>query len=162
MLKATAGENAEKSKTERWTYLDVVIDKVELVWGPADMIPAGERDDVDKAYRTQTSRDETAIVTALADQKQGDGTLDPAASYDIDLPKGFTLQTVMLGEWTDADTGVLQSEAMRLIVGTNVLWKKDRIRVMPQAEFIRPLGKVSALNPWVERDTYYVFLAVEI
>ncbi|MEM7157661.1 MAG: porin [Myxococcota bacterium] len=80
-------------------------------------------------------------------------------TYDIDLPKKFTLQPVVLAEWTDIDIGVSQNDAVRAVAGVNLLWRK-RFRIMPQAEFIRPMGVIG--NPFVEKDTYYVMLAISL
>ena len=80
-------------------------------------------------------------------------------SYDVDLPKKFILQPVVLAEWTDIDIGVSQNDAVRAVAGVNVIWRK-RFRIMPQAEFIRPMGVIG--NPFVEKDTYYIMLAISL
>jgi hypothetical protein len=76
-----------------------------------------------------------------------------AASYVVPLSKNVRLQPTLFGEWTDADIEYAGDDAVRLAVGTNVLWKKS-FRVMPQLELIRPLGTVTDRNPWVATDRF--------
>ncbi|MEM9461044.1 MAG: porin [Myxococcota bacterium] len=81
------------------------------------------------------------------------------ATYDIDLPKKLVLQPVLFGEWSDIDLSVSQNDAVRVVAGFNLIWRK-RFRVMPQARFVRPQGVTG--NPWVDRETYYVMLSLQI
>ncbi|MCC7539131.1 MAG: hypothetical protein IT379_23115 [Deltaproteobacteria bacterium] len=85
MLKATAGDNAAEGLVERWTYLDVIIDKIELFWGGKALLPVGAPNGVDGLYSAQTALDERAINDELVTKKRGDDTLDPAATYDVVL-----------------------------------------------------------------------------
>jgi hypothetical protein len=84
-LKATAGANREDDLEVRWTYFDVLIEKIELTWGGKALIPSGGRSDIDPLYHDRTLADEQAINDALGLQKGGDDTLDPAASYEVKL-----------------------------------------------------------------------------
>lgn len=86
MLKATAGAGAEAGLIERWTYADVLIARIELIWGGKTMLPAGGRPDVAAAHRAKTESDESAINDALALRVRADGTLDPASTIDVNLP----------------------------------------------------------------------------
>jgi len=81
------------------------------------------------------------------------------ARYDIDLPKKLVLQPLVLAEWADTNISVSENDAMRIVGGINLLWRK-RFRVMPQAEFIRPFGVTD--NPWNNKDTYYVMFSLEL
>jgi hypothetical protein len=85
-LKATAGPNHEDDLAVRWTYFDVLIDKIELTWGGKTLIPGGARADVDALYNAQTLLDEQAINDALALQRRPDLTLDPIVSYEVKMP----------------------------------------------------------------------------
>lgn len=79
--------------------------------------------------------------------------------YNIDLPKKLELQPVVSAEWADTNLEVSENDAVRSVAGLNLIWRK-RFRIMPQAEFIRPLGVID--NPWNERDRYYVMLSLQI
>jgi hypothetical protein len=76
-----------KSKSGRvtaaWTYFDVLVDSIELHYGPATMIPAGKiRDTKDVYWNGFTQADERNLVTAL----QSQSTLVPAnGQVDLDL-----------------------------------------------------------------------------
>jgi hypothetical protein len=85
-LKATAGPNHEDDLEVRWTYFDVLIEKIELTWGGKALIPAGNPGDVVASYLNQTLADEQAINDALAPRKLGDETLDPGDAYEVKLP----------------------------------------------------------------------------
>ncbi len=84
------------------------------------------------------------------------------ASYDFALPRRFVLQPTFLAEWADGNLSYAQSEALRLIGGLNVLWTKH-LRVLPQVELVRPLGRVSPQSPWLtQSETYYIMLSVQM
>lgn len=69
------------------------------------------------------------------------------ANYRLRLSKNVRLQPTLFGEWTDADIEFSGDDAVRAVLGLNVLWKKS-FRVMPQVELIRPLGNVTVRNQW--------------
>ncbi|MCX4245307.1 porin [Paraliomyxa miuraensis] len=81
------------------------------------------------------------------------------ASYDVDLPKKLILQPVALAEWVDSNIEVSQNDAIRSVLGVNLIWRK-RFRVMPQVELIRPRGVID--NPWTDQETYYVMLSLDL
>jgi hypothetical protein len=82
-------------------------------------------------------------------------------TYDIALGAPWTLQPVLSFEYADADAEVSQTEAVRVVAGLNLL-SSDGLRVMPQVELVRPLGTVSAQNPWEAGERYYVMLTGEL
>jgi hypothetical protein len=71
------------------------------------------------------------------------------------------LQPVVFGEWVDADIRYNESEAVRVVAGLNLLWRKY-LRVLPQVELVRPVSPVGAGTPWVESETYYIMLSVHM
>jgi hypothetical protein len=85
-LKATAGQNREKGLEERWTYFDILIDRIDLLWGGKALIPGGNRADIDPLYHNRTVADEQDINDQLAVQKRADETLDTAHQYAVELP----------------------------------------------------------------------------
>jgi hypothetical protein len=84
-LKATAGANREDDYEVRWTYFDVIIDRIELTWGGAALVPGGARGDIAALYQAQTLADEQAINNQLGLMRQADLTLNPADNYDVRL-----------------------------------------------------------------------------
>lgn len=86
------------------------------------------------------------------------------ANYDFALPKQLVLQPIVLGEWTDADLDVKQSEAFRGIFGLNLLWD-EHLRVMPQVELVRAFDDQPEdmnENPFVSSETYYLMLSFQM
>lgn len=75
------------------------------------------------------------------------------ASYEVPVSKDVRLQPTLFGEWADADIEYSGDDALRIVFGTNLLWKKS-FRVMPQFELVRPLGTVTALNRWPATDRF--------
>lgn len=86
MLKAIAGTNAETAKTTRWTYIDVIVEKLELLWGGRAIIPATVRNDIDNDHRAKSVAGEAAINDYLVTKTAVGGTLDPADVLNVDLP----------------------------------------------------------------------------
>jgi hypothetical protein len=82
-------------------------------------------------------------------------------SYDVALSEDYTLQPAVFLEYADANAELLTTEAIRAIAGLNLLWL-DRIRLMPQVELVRPLGRVSEFNPWFAGESFYLLLKVTI
>jgi hypothetical protein len=83
------------------------------------------------------------------------------ASYDVPLTSRLALQPILLGEYADADGDFSGTEAVRAIIGLNLLWDQY-LTVMPQVELVRPLGTPSAQNPWVSSESYYVMLRAQL
>ncbi len=82
-------------------------------------------------------------------------------SYDIKLTKNYTLQPALFGEYADAHSEFTETEAIRTVAGINsVLF--EQLRIMPQVELIRPLGDVSALNPWLNTTAFYLLVSLEV
>ena len=67
-------------------------------------------------------------------------------SYDIALSKNFTLEPVLLGEYSDASTEHARSETARGVVGLNLI-SYQTLRLMPQVEVVDWLGEPSSLSP---------------
>lgn len=82
------------------------------------------------------------------------------ASYDVRLDDAWVLQPTLVGEWLDTDTDVSEDEAVRGVVGVNVLWG-PHLRLLPQVEVVRPLGDVGARSH-VASERYYLVVAVEL
>jgi hypothetical protein len=83
------------------------------------------------------------------------------ASYDIALAADLSLQPVAFVEYVDANSEFAQTEAVRFVVGSNLL-VTEHMRIMPQAEWARPVGHASTLNPWEEATAYYLMLALDL
>ncbi|MBN1654743.1 MAG: hypothetical protein JXA30_13310 [Deltaproteobacteria bacterium] len=83
------------------------------------------------------------------------------STYDVDLIPDLVLQPTLFGEYADAHADYSQTEALRIVIGINLLWHR-KLRVFPQVEIIRPVGTVSSLNPWISGETYYIMLSLEI
>lgn len=98
MLKATAVGDAEEGFVERWTYFDILVDKLELQWGGTARIPAATRNDVDLNFRADTVLSEYGIVAALATQTQGDA-IDHTVRHEVRLPSNqFAREVTELGD----------------------------------------------------------------
>ncbi len=83
------------------------------------------------------------------------------ATYDVKLTTPLRLQPVLFGEFADADADFSRTEAVRVIVGANLL-VGDHVRVMPQVELVRPLGTASTLSPWSSGETYTLMLTAQL
>lgn len=83
------------------------------------------------------------------------------ATYQIPLGGDFALEPVLLGEYAEADAEFSRTEAIRAVVGVN-LRVADRLRVMPQVELRRPIGTAADINPWSERERYYVMFIAKL
>lgn len=81
------------------------------------------------------------------------------ASYDIPVARRLVLQPALLGEWSDANIEFAENDAIRAVAGVNLIWRK-RYRLMPQADFRRRRGETG--TPWIDRDTYYLMVSLEI
>jgi hypothetical protein len=82
-------------------------------------------------------------------------------SYDFELLEDLVLQPTLFGEYADANADNSQTEAIRTIIGINLLLYED-LRILPQVEIIRPLGEVSSYNPWVAEENFYILLSLQI
>jgi hypothetical protein len=82
---AVAGVNHADDYKERWTYFDVLVDKVELVWGGKALIPGGAPAGSIAPFDTDTIASEKALNDALALQVDGGGKLDPTHRYELGL-----------------------------------------------------------------------------
>ncbi len=94
MLKATAEGSAEEGFVERWTYFDVLVEKIELRWGGVGRIPAGRPTGVSDNYQARTIADERALVARLANLTTGTGAVDAGVRYAVDLPSNQFPRTV--------------------------------------------------------------------
>lgn len=94
MLKVTAQGNAEDGFVERWTYFDVLVEKIELFWGGVGRIPTGAPAGVTTHFERRTIQDERALVADLATKVGGGGTIDASARYVVALPSNQFPRTV--------------------------------------------------------------------
>lgn len=67
-------------------------------------------------------------------------------SYDIPLSKNFSLQPVILGEYSDASVEHAKSETVRGVLGLNLIGY-ETLRLMPQVEVVDWLGEPSSFSP---------------
>lgn len=91
------------------------------------------------------------VAATLAEQT-GFGIVALAA-YDIGLTAAFTLEPVVLGEYSDASVDHQDTETVRAIAGLNLL-VHETLRFMPQVEVVRWLGSSSELSPSEGTATY--------
>ncbi len=89
------------------------------------------------------------------------GSVAAFASYDVSLGKGFALQPVVFGEWTDSNLEFSESEVTRIVAGLNLLWREQTFRIMPQVEIVRPLTPGDD-TVWTEKESYYVMFSGEL
>lgn len=82
------------------------------------------------------------------------------ATYDWRLTSEAVLQPVVAGEWVDTDLDLAEDEALRVLIGVNLLWL-SRLRIMPRIELVRPLGQVGARS-YVSSETYALVLSLAI
>ncbi len=82
-------------------------------------------------------------------------------SYDFELSRDFVLQPTLFGEYADANSDYTQTEAIRTVIGMNLLCYED-LRVLPQVEIIRSVGEVSSYNPWIAGESFYVLFSLQI
>jgi hypothetical protein len=83
------------------------------------------------------------------------------ASYEFQVGPHTRLQPAVFGEYVDANLSYAQSEAVRTGAAFNVLWT-NRLRIIPQVEFVVPLAPVTAFNRFVTRQVYGLWIAVEL
>jgi hypothetical protein len=93
----------------------------------------------------------------LADRPWAVGAATHLA-YAFLLPHDLALQPTVFAEWLDQDMRYLEYEALRTVVGMNLLWR-DYVRLMPQVELRRGYGRFA---PATSRETYYVMITVQI
>lgn len=111
-LKVT-GENAEQGFDAAWTYISVVVDRLELAWGPATFIPSEDPEKRPAFIR----RDEALLLRELKesapiekpqddvtekeafDQDAGPVVIEQAKSRKIELRSNIFYQN--LSEWSD-------------------------------------------------------------
>ncbi len=120
------------------------------------------------------------VDTAVIDPNTGQPILrtrDPHAlgvtfyaNYDFHLPCEVRLQPVGFFELADSDLDFTKTEAIRTVLGFNVLIGKH-LRIMPQVELIRPLDIIDSAwsdaitrpaNMWEDEETYYLLLQVQL
>lgn len=160
MLKATAGAGAEEGLVTRWTYLDVLVDKIELTWGGRALLPGGDRGDIDPLYHTRTRADEDAILDALALQKRTNGTLAPQARYEVALPcNQFVTQVFDLSEDHVSSTSALWrshkkqwGNGPRIPLVAKVYIAKGAGGGVHGGPSARALGKAKFLWDWKSED----------
>jgi hypothetical protein len=109
--------------------------------------------------------------TAQLEASYGDLVFDPEKpaafgghllmSMDFQMAPLAVFQPVVFVEYADAHSVYLESEAVRLVTGVNVI-HHDVFRVMPQVAFSRPVDRASEFNPWVELYEYYLMLALDL
>jgi hypothetical protein len=125
--------------------------------------------------RLSTSKFELLVDALIGENLGALGLLEPdaravrnyaasfsgLATYDVALADDWELQPVVFGEWVDSNLEYSRSEAVRVVVGLNGLWRKDRFRVLPQFELIEPLDPNSE-TIWPSRQTFYVMFSGQI
>ena len=67
-------------------------------------------------------------------------------SRNIVLSKNFTLEPVVLGEYSDASAEHARSETARGVLGLNLI-SYQTLRLMPQVEVVDWLGEPSSFSP---------------
>ncbi len=82
-------------------------------------------------------------------------------SYDVALDSELALQPVLLAEYVDADTDFARDEAIRGVVGLNLILA-DGLRIMPQAELVRSVRAADGQSPWTNSERYYVLLSAQL
>jgi hypothetical protein len=80
------------------------------------------------------------------------------AGYYAELIPALLLGPVGVFEWTDTDTSYGQDESVRAVLGMSLTFHGEALRVMPQVEVIRPVGKVGARSE-VAAENYYVLVS---
>jgi hypothetical protein len=84
-------------------------------------------------------------------------------TYDLSIAPDVVLQPTLLGEWYDADTADSGDQALRGVLGVNLLLFDRRYRVLPQVEIVRTLDDDDdADEALVELERYYVLLSAEL
>ena len=91
---------------------------------------------------------------------QGFGVL-ALVDYVLGLSESWALQPVLFGELADADAELSQSESVRLAFGINLL-AQGGFRLLPQVALVRPLGRASQQNPWLESETYSLIFSLAL
>lgn len=83
------------------------------------------------------------------------------ADYAFKLTKKWTLGPVVSLEWMDTDTEYEKDERVRAVIGASWNYKKNLLRIMPQVEITRPVGRANVRGE-VARETFYVLVSSEI
>lgn len=91
---------------------------------------------------------------------QGFGVL-ALVDYVLDLSESWALQPVLFAEVADADSQLSQTESARLAFGINLL-ARGGFRLLPQLALVRPLGRASQQNPWLESETYSLIFSLAL
>ena len=91
---------------------------------------------------------------------QGFGVL-AMLDYVLDLNESWALQPVLFAEVADADAELSQTESTRLALGLNLL-AEGGFRLLPQVALVRPLGRASQQNPWLESETYSLIFSLAL
>lgn len=81
------------------------------------------------------------------------------AEQRIPLLAEWALAPTVALEAADADSGLSQTESLRLTFGVNLLGHAV-FRVMPQVALVRSLGDTSDANPWPDSEQYSLILTV--
>jgi hypothetical protein len=81
--------------------------------------------------------------------------------YVLDLSESWALQPVLFAEVADANSQISQSESARLAFGINLL-AEGGFRLLPQVALVRPLGRASQQNPWLESETYSLIFSLAL
>ena len=81
--------------------------------------------------------------------------------YVLDLSESWALQPVLFAEVADADAELSQTESARLAFGINLL-AEGGFRLLPQVALVRPLGRASQQNPWLESETYSLIFSLAL
>ena len=84
-------------------------------------------------------------------------------SYDIVVgaKQRTRLQPTLLAEYVDTNLTFAQSEAVRAVAGFNVLWTKH-LRVLPQFQYVQPLGLWTSFNRFVRGWVAGVWVSVQL
>jgi hypothetical protein len=91
---------------------------------------------------------------------QGFGVL-ALLDYVLALSESWALQPVLFAELADADAELSQTESARLAFGINLL-AEGGLRLLPQVALVRPLGRASQQNPWLESETYSLVFSLAL
>lgn len=79
---------------------------------------------------------------------------------DFSLSQELALQPTFFFEWTDTDLDVSQDEAIRGLLGVNLL-AFEVLRIMPYVEVVRPLGTVGARSQ-LSYENYALAVSLQI
>lgn len=128
----------------QWTHNTALGGDVTWKLGDAHLLLEGHYGDLP----FETARPRGFGVLALVD-------------YELALSESWSLQPVLFAEVADADAELSQTESARLAFGINLL-AQGGFRLLPQVALVRPLGRASQQNPWLESETYSLVFSLAL